>query len=168
VINFKNLWDAYPTIQGEKAPCKTNGKKNFEDQCAIRLGAALANNGVKTINLVPKGRHCWHHETSEGHILAAEEMASGLSRFPIAGIQNKTEIDPKTFQDDISGKKGIVFFKDFWTRSGESFGNRSGDHIDLWDGNRLTDWRTWFLISSVFNTGGNYKKSKKIWFWRVL
>jgi hypothetical protein len=167
MITFQKLWDSYPTIQGDKAPCKTQGKKNFDDQCAIRLGAALADNGVKTTNLVPKSRHCWHHDVNEGHVLAAEELALGLARYPIGGIQRKIEISPDTFQKDISGKKGIVFFKDFWTRNGENFRNRSGDHIDLWNGSRLTDWRTWFLISSTFNTGGTYSKSKEVWFWRV-
>ena len=168
MIQFQKFWESYPTIQGDKAPCKTNGKKNFEDQCAIRLGAALAKNWVKTTNLVPKGRHCWKHEAVEGHVLAAEELANGLARFPIGGIQKKIDIDPSTFQKDIAGKRGIIFFKDFWTRNGESFRNRSGDHIDLWNGSRLTDWRTWFLISTTLNTGGNYGKSKEIWFWRVL
>ena len=168
MITFQKLWDAYPTIQGDTAPCKTDDKKNFEDQCAIRLGVALARNGVQTTNLVPTGRHCWQHETNEGHVLAAEELANGLLKFPIAGVQRKIDINPTTFQKEIVDKKGIVFFKDFWTRNGESFRNRSGDHIDLWNGNRLTDWRTWFLISSTFNTGGNYNKSKQIWFWSVL
>lgn len=168
MLTFQKLWDSYPTIQGDKAPCKKNGKKNFEDQCAIRLGVALAQNGVKTLNLVPKSRHCWHHEVKEGHILAAEELANGLSKFPIGGVQKKIDLEPSTFQKDIAGKSGIIFFKDFYTRNGESFRNRSGDHIDLWNGSRLTDWQTWFLISSAFNIGGDYKKSKEIWFWRVL
>lgn len=168
MITFQELWKAYPTVQGDKSPCKTDGKKNFEDQCAIRLGTALSRNGVDTTNLVPKGRHCWHHESSQGHVLAAEELANGLVRFPIAGVHKCLKIDPNTFQKDISGKNGIIFFKDFWARSGESFRNRSGDHIDLWNGSRLTDWRTWFLISATFNLGGNYSKSKEVWFWRVL
>jgi hypothetical protein len=168
VIKFQQLWDSYPTIQGDKTPCTTNGKTNFDDQCAIRLGSALAKNGVKTTNLVPKGRHCWQHDISEGHVLAAEELANGLARFHIGGIQKKIEINPSTFQKDLIGKKGIIFFKDFWTRNGESFRNRSGDHIDLWNGSPLTDWRTWFLMSATFNTGGTYSRSKEIWFWRVL
>lgn len=168
MIKFQNLWEDHPTIQGEKAPCKSNGKVNFKDQCAIRLGTTLAKNGVTTTILVPKDRHCWYHETAAGHILAAEELANGLSRSPIPGIQRKINVNPNTYQKDIFGKKGIIFFKDFWTRSGENIRNRSGDHIDLWNGSRLTDWRTWFLISSTFNIGGTYSKSKEIWFWRVL
>lgn len=104
MIKFKELWDSYPTIQGEKAPCKTDGKKNFEDQCAIRLGVSLAQNGVKTTNLVSKQRHCWHHKNSDGHILAAEELANGLAKHPIPGIQKATNIDSKKFQKDLSGK----------------------------------------------------------------
>lgn len=61
MINFQKLWDTYPTIQGDKAPCKTDGVKNFQ----------------------------------------------------------------------------------------------------------LTDWRTWFVISSTFNLGGNFSKSKEIWFWEI-
>ncbi len=167
MVKFQKLWDSHPNIQGDKAPCKTNGVKNFQDQCAIRLGTALSSNGVKTTNLVPKVRHCWHHETSEGHVLAAEELANGLLKYPILGIAKKIEVGSGTFQKTLSNKKGIVFFKDFWQRDGENFRNRSGDHIDLWNGSRLTDWRTWFLISSTFNLGGNYSKSKEIWFWGV-
>ncbi|GGB22292.1 T6SS effector amidase Tae4 family protein [Agarivorans gilvus] len=167
MIKFEELWENYPTIQGEKAPCRTNGEKNFSDQCAIRMGSCLAANGVDTTKLVSRKRHCWHHELSHGHVLAAEELANGLSRNRISGIDKKVLVDPLSFQKTISGKSGIIFFKDFWNRSGETFRNRTGDHIDLWNGSRLTDWRTWFFISSTFNTGGDYSKSKEIWFWRV-
>jgi hypothetical protein len=82
------------------------------------------------------------------------------------------EINPSDYQRDLNHIQGIIFFKDFWQRTvngnKETFRNRSGDHIDLWNGSRLTDWRTWFAISSVLNTGGVYGKSKEIWFWRVL
>lgn len=166
-MEFQKLWDNYPTIQGDKAPCRTDGIKNFQDQCAIRLGAALSSNGVKTTNLVPKARHCWYHNTSDGHILAAEELASGLTNYSMPGVSHKESVNPATYQKELAGRKGIIFFKDFWQRDGEIYRNRSGDHIDLWNGSRLTDWRTWFFISSTFNLGGNYSKSKEIWFWEV-
>lgn len=165
--NFQRFWDTHPTIQGNNSPCETDGKKNFEDQCAIRLGVCLAANGVRTTKLVIAKRHCWHHDTKEGHVLAAEELALGLAREHIPGVQKRLKVDSKNFQRELFMKKGIIFFKDYWTRKGEKFRNRSGDHIDLWDGQRLTDWRTWFLISSVLNIGGPYAKSKEIWFWRI-
>ncbi|MGL6314486.1 T6SS effector amidase Tae4 family protein [Vibrio sp. WXL103] len=168
MIKPTKLWESYPTIQGGEAPCKVNGKKKFNDQCATRLRVALASYGVKTTNLVPKGRLRWYHNSFQGHELAVEKLANGLARVPIGGIQKKAQVVPVTFNKDISGKKGIIFFKDFWAGNGESFRNLSGVHIDLWSGSRLTDWRTWPLISSTFNKGRNYSKSKGIWFWRGL
>ncbi|MGR5150039.1 type VI secretion system amidase effector protein Tae4 [Photobacterium alginatilyticum] len=167
MIRFKNLWEEHPTITGDKTPCSTDGKPNFSDQCAIRLGAALAASGVDTRKLVSKARHCWFHDISEGHVLAAEELARGLARQPLKGVGKVQKIDPNNFARALSGKTGIIFFKDFWARDNELFRNRTGDHIDLWNGSRLSDWRTWFMISSVFNAGSNYAKSKEIWFWSV-
>jgi hypothetical protein len=166
-MDFQNLCNKHPTIVGDSVPCSTDGKANFSDQCAIRLGVALASIGVDTTSLVPKARHCWYHDSGLGHVLAAEELAQGLSRMPISGVSRLQKIDPKQFARKLSGKKGIIFFKDFWSRDGENFRNRSGDHIDLWNGSRLTDWKTWFMISGLFNAGGNYSKSKEIWFWEV-
>jgi hypothetical protein len=110
VIKFQKLWDAHPTIQGDKIPCKTNGKINFEDQCAIRLGTALAMNGVNTTNLIPKGRHCWQHETSEGHVLAAEELANALARFPIRRHPKQDRNRSQFFSKRYSKKKGNNIF----------------------------------------------------------
>jgi hypothetical protein len=174
MLTFNKLWENYPTILGEKTLCKTDGKINFDDQCAIRLGSTLSSNGVDTLKIVSKGRHCWQHGASDGHILAAEELATGLNRLSIDGIGKLVKLSPSEFQREISNKQGIIFFKDFWQRTNtktgkkESYRNRSGDHIDLWNGSRLTDWKTWFLISSTLNTNGAYGKSKEIWFWRIL
>lgn len=167
MLRFKQLWDNYPTIQGEKAPCRTGGKKNFDDQCAIRVGSSLASCGVDTLTLVRKQRHCWHHKPSLGHVLAAEELAHGLSKKKITGIGAMKKVDPAEFPSLLTGKTGVIFFKDFWARTGESFAQRSGDHIDLWRKSRLTDWRTWFMISRMLNSSGNYSNSKEVWFWEV-
>ena len=137
MIGFANLWSKHPTVQGNSRPCQTNGKSNFDDQCAIRLGACLAANGVDTLKLVSGKRHCWQHDHSAGHVLAAEELAKGLAQFPIPGVQKMEEIPPDEYQNKLLGKKGIIFLKDFWAREGELTRNRSGDHIDLWNGNRL-------------------------------
>jgi len=41
----------------------------------------------------------------------------------------------ETEKDTLRGKRGIIFFKDYWQRTingkKEFFRNRSGDHIDL-------------------------------------
>lgn len=124
--------------------------------------------GVDTTSLVPKGRHCWHHKVSLGHVLAAEELAQGLAKIKISGLAATKKLNPASFQHLLAGKTGIIFLKDFWARTGEHFTQRSGDHIDLWKKDRLSDWRTWFMISRVLNTSGNYSNSKEVWFWEVL
>lgn len=170
MLTFQKLWENHPTISGDDNPCTTDGKVNFSDQCAIRIGVALSKCGVNTANM-PGVRYCWQHDKSAGHILAAEELANGLKGSHIAGMGRLQKIEPNKFKDKISSQKGIIFFKDYWSRSGESYRNRSGDHIDLWNGSRLTDWFTWIRIQAGFSWEGrfsDYRKSKEIWFWRVL
>lgn len=163
MVKFKKLWDSYP----DEPPCN---KKDFSDQCAIKVGSALAKCGVKTTLLVKKSRHCWHHNVSEGHTLAAEELAAGLKKVKIEGIGKALEIKPEKFKSQLAGKKGIVFFKDYWLRSADKPERPTGDHIDLWNGSRLTDWKTWIRIQFGLVIPGvwsDLEKSKKILFWQV-
>ncbi len=181
MISFNNLWENHPTITGDNDPCTTNGKKNYPDQCAIRVGVALAKCGVKT-SALPGATHCWHgHKKSQGYVIRAEELANGLDRYPITGIHKAIKVNPDEFAKKLYGRKGIIFFKDYWQRTNggkkESFRNRSGDHIDLWNGLRLTDRFTWFRIHARLGSFGihsfrddisDFENSKAIWFWRVL
>ncbi len=181
MITFNMLWENHPTITGQDNPCTTNGKLNFTNQCAIRVGVSLAKCGVKTSNL-PGATHCWHgHDKSEGHVIRAEELANALNKYPISGIQQVQKVNPEEFSKELFGKKGIIFFKDYWRRTNngkkESFHNRSGDHIDLWNGSKITDWRSWARIYARIGSFGlhdlvpgwsDLEDSKSIWFWRVL
>ena len=167
MVTFQKLWDNHPTITGDKNPCSTNGRPNFSNQCAIRMGVCLARCGVDT-SRIPGAIHCWHHTKSAGHVIRAEELAIGLTKYPMAGIHRMQEVDPKGYKNKLAGKRGVIFFKDYWQREiggrRESFRNRSGDHIDLWNGTRLTDWISWVRILLGIS---DYTKSKSIWFWRV-
>ena len=112
-------------------------------------------------------------------MLAAEELAKGLKSFPIAGIGKLQEIEPSEFAEKLRGKKGIIFFKDYWQRTingkKESFRNRSGDHIDLWNGSKITSPHSWARIylrigGFGLHSSGFYsdlEDSKSIWFWQV-
>lgn len=173
-ITFDKLWESHPQVTGNDNPCTTDGKPNFSDQCAIRIGAALAACGVEPSRL-PGVRHCWYHNKSEGHILGAEELAKGLKNFPIAGIRTVQNVEPQNFKSALRGKRGIIFFKDYWQRTvngkRESFRNRSGDHIDLWNGYRLAHPRSMvqmYLRLGSFGLGSDHRQSKEIWFWEVV
>lgn len=169
MLTFNTLWKNHPEIFSDAAPCRTNGAKNFSDQCAINLGVALRRSGVD-LSRLSSVRYCWQHPKSEGHILAAEEMANALSRIITPGLRSMKKIKPENFEDELTGQQGIIFFKDFWRRGNESFGNRSGDHIDLWNGRRLTDWLSYPRIQlgfSIEGTFSDYHESREIWFWKV-
>ncbi len=162
-IKFAQLWDNYP----DDSPCSTT---DFKNQCAIKVGTALSKCGVKTTNLVSKNRHCWHHKGSEGHVLSAEELAAGLNKFRITGVNSAIEIKGKDFKTKLSGKKGIIFFKDYWMRTVDKPDRPTGDHIDLWNGSRLTDWKTWIRIQFglvIPEVWSDLEKSKKILFWEI-
>ncbi|WP_281557927.1 type VI secretion system amidase effector protein Tae4 [Thalassomonas sp. RHCl1] len=166
MLTFKKLWDNHPTISGNEYPCSTNGVIHFSDQCAIRLGVALAKCGVNTA-YIAGARHCWHHKKIQGHILAAQELALGLSNQPLGGMEQRQNVDPKNFKNIIKDKRGIIFFKNFWVRSD---GNRTGDHIDLWNGTRLTDWKSWLRIQLGLSWDGTFSdfgRSAEVWFWEV-
>lgn len=55
---------------------------------------------------------------------------------PFAGIGVPENITGAEWQRKIKGRTGIVAFKNYWRRSGQS--NATGGHIDLWYGSRLT------------------------------
>ena len=162
-VKFKELWKFYPT----DAPCD---KKEFSNQCAIKVGSALSKCGVKTTTLVPKNRHCWHHKENEGHVLSANELATGLRKTKIPGIASAIEVKATNFKAQIAGKKGIIYFEDYWLRAEDRPERPTGDHIDLWNGSRLTDVTSWLRVQLGISYEGvwsDFEKSKKILFWQV-
>lgn len=174
MLTFQKLWDARPQVVTEDNPCASKGLANFPDQCAIRLGVRLTACSVNT-SLLPGVRHCWQHEKSKGHTLSADELAQGLKLRPPGGVRKPVPINPEEFVGALQGRRGIVYFKDFWRRTSadgreESFAGRTGDHIDLWNGYRMSHpgsvARIYFRIGP-FGVGSDYRQSKEVWFWEV-
>lgn len=175
-MRFADLWESHPTVKGESSPCETAGIPNFSNQCAIRMGVALQRAGIQLSKLPGAMKYCWHHDRHAGHILVAEELARSLESANITQLKPVIKFDAKDFVDRIGGKRGIVLFKDYWLRAGEAFDSRSGDHIDLWNGSRLTEWTSWVRIHlrlgniglhSVVSGVSDLEDAKAIWFWEV-
>lgn len=168
-LSFESLWNAHPEIKGDATPYRLpNGLKAFEDQYAIHLGTALARCGCDVTKL--KAAFCWHSPKKEGHILRAEELANALRISPFNGMAPWVKVTVKNFESVLRNERGIIFFKDFWRRGNETFANRTGDHIDLWNGERLTARFTWFRIQWGFYVEGvasDFFNSREIWFWKV-
>ena len=139
MIKFKDLWDNHPGWKSK--PC------NFDNQCAVRMGVALAKSNVDLSSF--KGARCWftHKPT---HILRAQELADWISKkHNLFGLKKEYERKdfPNMSYSDFSGKKGIVFIQNGWG---------STDHIDVWNGYEMK--------------GGDFaylSKGTAIWFWRL-
>lgn len=155
-MKFDTLWENHPTISAstfaDDAPCTVNGKRAFENQCAIRMGVSLEKSGVNFNSF--KGARCWHGH-KPAHILRAEELANWL-KSPYSPFKQFIEFQGVNGFQSINGKRGIISFKDYYGP-----GER-GDHIDLWNGSRLTRFRTWFEFS--FRGGRHYAKAD-VCFW---
>lgn len=146
-LNFKNLWTWHPANRGIISPCSTNGKVNFENQCAVRMGECLSKAGVSLNSF--KGAKCYPgHKHNQVHILRAEELAEWIkTTTPIFGI---ADIKRGVNASSYSGKKGVIFLLNFW-----GAGNQ-GDHIDLWNGSKMTRGAPEYFTAA-----------QEVWFWEI-
>lgn len=148
---FDTFWKNHPVHQNPEviSPCNTNGSPNFPNECCIRFGTMLADSGIK-LDSYP-GEFCWY-DHGKKHTLRAEEMKLWLNSDHTkfvgnAEISKRSHGYQKSFKD-YQSRRGIVAFINFW---GE--GNQ-GDHIDLWDGQRI-----------AHGSNDYFERSEEIWFW---
>lgn len=178
VVTFAELWAGFP----HDAPCKdpATGKAAFEDECAIRLGVCLQNSEITNKSFT--GAKCWYPGHPSSHMLRAKEVSEWLKRRPFAGCPAPIEIAGEGWQNKIKGKTGIIFFGSYWRRNLKEK-EPSGDHIDLWNIDRLTPnsettLRFTFGINKVWNPlsligvgpenlYSNLAESKVILFWEI-
>jgi hypothetical protein len=159
--DFQTIWNNHPIIKRD-APILDRG--TYTNQCAINLSAALIRSGVSLDGF--RGARSWQKDQPK-YPIRAQELANWLkTTFP--RLPRRFEaVSPKEFSQKLSGKRGIIFFQNYWGP-----GNQ-GDHIDLWNGSRLTDWRTWARIHVRIGShglhdlgaGSDFKKAAAVWFW---
>ncbi|MCP4340784.1 MAG: hypothetical protein GY799_18320 [Desulfobulbaceae bacterium] len=118
------------------------------------MGVTLEKSGINTQSF--RGARCWHGH-KPAHILRAEELANWL-RGPFSPFKRMDIFEGINGFHRISGRKGIIFFKDYYGQQNQ------GDHIDLWNGARLTRYASW--IEFAFGGGRHYSKAT-VWFWPV-
>ncbi len=168
MLNFEMLWNNYPRKEDIKIRCTNKQKdsnKPFDDYCAIMLSDCFIKSGIDLSLL--NAKKCWSH-SGKKHILLAEEFAIALKSNKLPGFLPMKKITPGSFQNELSEKTGVVFFKDYWQRGNESFQNRSGDHIDLWNKNKITS-SSMFTRSLLefFGRLSDLNNSQEIWFWEL-
>ena len=171
-VTFSTLWDAYPGSKPYKDAKTGQVPKGYENQCAIKVSVALHSAGVAMKSF----RGAAVTLGGKNVAIRATEMAAWLKTQNIDGIAaSPTKITGEDWQDTIKGKTGIVYFSDYWAREGEEK-TPSGDHIDLWNGSRLTASGfegtvvTLLRFSLGVNAGPGFSdlgKAKTILFWEV-
>lgn len=144
--SFINLWNHYVQLRvdhPDDSPC--DGP--WDNQCAIRMSIVLNKEGSITIDQntysEPKCAH--------GHARGAESLAGWLWKHHLKRPTIYTS--PAAGKRALQTKQGILFFKDCFTRSGETV--RRGDHIDLWHKG----------LVQTYDDPGN--KSSQLWFWEL-
>jgi len=168
--HFDDLWDNYPSKSPKhKDP---NGNDIFSDHCAINLSEALIKSGMKLDGY--KGTKCWGKCPlgSGSHALRAQELATYLKDVKKLPVNVLTGAN---FEENVADKTGIIFFKDYWQRSGETGDTRTGDHIDLWNKNELASIgliltfirRTFPEISENLLDMSDLRKSKQVLFFEI-
>ncbi|MEM8626432.1 MAG: T6SS effector amidase Tae4 family protein [Pseudomonadota bacterium] len=166
-IRFNDVWNNHPTNLSDQLPCRrANGFPTWSNQCAVRLGIALREAGVEPSKLAGPIL-CGQHPLSEMHFIRAQELANRIGSASIAGIgptEKLTGNDAADFSNQLFGRKGLIFMRDYWTRTGER--SPSGDHIDAWNGYRST--ASWLMeYFSWLGYHGGYDKARAIWFWEM-
>jgi hypothetical protein len=166
MVKFYTLWSNHPTNLNNNLPCRTLGISNYENQCAIRIGICLQKSGVLPTQL-RRMATCSAHPYEEMHYLRAQEVADALMGAQIEGMLPAKRLtvtaEMGDFPTALGGRKGIIYFKDYWARAGETRATATGDHIDLWNG-----WRTCSkILLPWFYWLGGYDRSREIWFWEV-
>lgn len=136
-VTYLQVWNNHPY---PNSPCDTT---LFPNQCAIRMGVALAGAGVSLGTF--RGVKCWSKHSPK-HILRAQELANWMATqtTTFGKVQKFTK---SVTNADFSGKTGLVFIQDGWGPT---------DHIDVWNGTELKG-----------GSPGYFARGKQVWFWEL-
>ena len=160
---FATLWRNHPTSEGG-APLLD--KKVYENQCAINLSAACMRSDMSLMGY--PGALSWE-KNKPRYALRAQELANWFTT-------RQSHLNAKVHKyggnevfEVIKNKTGVIFFQNYWGPG------HQGDHIDLWNGSRLTDWSSWVRIHARIGSFGIHsvstlsdpEKSQSVWFWEL-
>lgn len=155
MVLFSTLWSNHPNVKGD-APLLD--AKDYPNQCAVNLWAALTRSGVDVTGF--HGTFSWQKDKPK-YAIRAQEVADWLAS-PRSHMPRVQKFKGSEVFDKIKGKTGIIFFQNYWGPGAQ------GDHIDLWNGSRLSTLTSWLRIQlgiSVEGVWSDYEKAEAVWFW---
>ncbi len=167
--SFRSIWDNHPVVTKEPALLD---RTVYENQCAINLGAALMRAGFNLSGYT--GVLSWQRDKPK-YPIRAQELATWLEMRPavigsrVEKFGAKEAFTAVKSKEGILNRTGIVFIQNFWGTG------LQGDHIDCWNGHRLTDWLTWARLNirvgdyglHDIGFGSDYLKAQSVWFWAL-
>lgn len=169
MTDFNTLWRNFPDVDKLKQTCFNKQSSNadpFDNYCAILLSECFIKSGI-SLEKSSSGQKCWSHKGAR-HVLKAQDLADWLNKSRPQGFGKAERISSATFQNTLAGRTGVVFFKDYWQRGNESVENRSGDHIDLWNRDRISGGSmTYRTIIEFLGLVSDLNKSRQILFWEI-
>lgn len=167
-LKFETLWQNYPRFTPCTDPSTGSPPPGFTNQCAMRVGRALELSGVSFASF--RGKRCPFGPQQGGLIAGAQELANWLGPSRFAGCpSHETSIGSEVF-DKIAGRSGIIFLADYWPRPGETGTTRTGDHIDLWNGSRMTEYSSWLRVHFGVSWDGywsDFRRASRTLFWAI-
>jgi hypothetical protein len=102
---------------------------------------------------------------------SAQGLADWLKTKPFPGCPAPEIYEGRTVFEKITGRTGIIFLADYWQRPNEKGGSRrTGDHIDLWDGSRMTSVSSWFRVHWGVSWDGlwsDFRGAPRVMFWNI-
>jgi hypothetical protein len=167
-VRFETLWRNYPSEDPYVDSKTGQPPTGFANQCAIRLGYALAKSGVSFGSY--QGKFCPGVKKNTGMVAVAQELANWLNRSGFPGCPKSEVYTGKTVFDKIEDRTGIIFLANYWQRPGDSASTRTGDHIDLWNGSRMTAFTSWFRVNLGISWDGvwsDFTLASKVNFWPI-
>jgi len=169
MADFDTLWKNFPRDDAIKTRCEEGKGVPFKDYCAIRLSECFQVAGVPMNRFA--GAKCWSHRGLK-HAIRAQDFADFLIKTPPSGFGKPVKVDPLEFKTVLADKTGIIFFKDYWQRGSgakkETFQNRSGDHIDLWNKGEITSSGMFMRsVYELFGVVSELSQAKSVLFWEI-
>jgi hypothetical protein len=136
-VTFAKLWKSYPSGHPYVDAKTGNPPPGYDNQCAIKVSVAIHGVGVEMKSFQGAVVMMDGLKTAVG----AAQLAAWLKLQPFCGLPRWPEkVTGADWQDKIRGRTGIVYFENYWARNDSEKANDkpTGDHIDLWNGSRLT------------------------------
>lgn len=168
-IKFETIWKNYPD---DETPCRDKKTGNippgYENQCAIRVGYALEKSGVSFASF--RGGRCPSASKNSGMVASAQDLANwlGPNRFP--GCPKPETYTGKDAFEKIEDRTGIIFLANYWQRPADKEKARTGDHIDLWNGSKMTSALSWIRVHLGISWDGywsDFRLASKVLFWYI-